>query len=181
PARLRLDDVDSLASGNGGGPIAQGGRSELVSVAGVRGVKERVGIFYVDGLGNGGDGENGGNFLRQLGADLDQRIVGGESGVIEGQAGGGERQFFGDVFAIRSSVEGELEAAGLADQKAVGRQDSAVGVCDGKAEFAGAILCAEPGDKQENEGGIDQGDLDQNTAQMDSPRSAGEALGYFTA
>src|SRR4029077_4447723 len=63
----------------------------------------------------------------------------------------------------------------------VRRQDSAVGVCDGKAEFAGAILRAERGDKQEKEGGIDQGDLDQNTAQMDSPRSAGRALGYFTA
>jgi hypothetical protein len=63
--------------------------------------------------------------------------------------------------------------AGLADQKAVRRQDSAVGVCDGKAEFAGTILCAEQGDKQEKEGGIDQGDLDQNTAQMDSPKSAG--------
>ena len=84
-----------------------------------------------------------------------------------------QRQFFGDVFAIGSSVEGELEVAGLADQKAVRRQDSAVGVCDGKAEFAGAILCAERGDKQEKYGGIDQGDLDQNTAQMDSPRSAG--------
>ena len=84
-----------------------------------------------------------------------------------------QRQFFGDVFAIGSSVEGELEVAGLADQKAVRRQDSAVGVCYGKAEFAGAILCAERGDKREKEGGTDQGDLDQNTAQMDSPRSAG--------
>src|ERR1700676_4216564 len=84
-----------------------------------------------------------------------------------------QRQFFGDVFAIGSSVEGELEVAGLADQKAVRREDSSVGVCDGKAEFAGAILCAERGDKQEKEGGIDQGDLDQNTAQTDSPRSAG--------
>ena len=90
-----------------------------------------------------------------------------------------QRQFFGDVFAIGSSVEGELEVAGLADQKAVRRQDSAVGVCYGKAEFAGAILCAERGDKQEKEGGIDQGDLDQNTAQMDSPRSAGDALRLF--
>lgn len=90
-----------------------------------------------------------------------------------------QRQFFGDVFAIGSGIEGELEVAGLADQKAVRRQDSAVGVCDGKAEFAEAILCAERGDKQEKEGGIDQGDLDQNTAQMASPRSAG--LGYFTA
>ena len=71
PARLGLDDVDRLASGNGGGPIAQRRRSELVSVAGVRGVEERVGIFYVDGLGNGGDGEDDGNFLRQLRADLD--------------------------------------------------------------------------------------------------------------
>ena len=92
-----------------------------------------------------------------------------------------QRQFFGDVFAIGTSVEGELEVAGLADQKAVRRQDSAVGVCDGKAEFAGAILCAERGDKQEKEDGIDQGDLDQNTAQMDSPRSAGGRLRYFTA
>ena len=84
-----------------------------------------------------------------------------------------QRQLFGDVFAIGTSVEGELEVAGLADQKAVRRQDSAVGVCHGKAEFAGAILCAERGDKQEKYGGMDQGDLDQNTAQMDSPRSAG--------
>src|SRR6202521_187194 len=91
-----------------------------------------------------------------------------------------QRQFFGDVFAIGSSVEGELEVAGLADQKAVRRQDSAVGVCDGKAEFAGAILCAERGDKQEKEGGIDQGDLDQNTAQM-ILRGRRGALGYFTA
>lgn len=90
-----------------------------------------------------------------------------------------QRQFFGDVFAIGSSVEGELEVAGLADQKAVRRQDSAVGVCDGKAEFAGAILCAERGDQQEKECGMDQGDLDQNTAQMDSPKSAGGGLGIF--
>src|ERR1700675_3294820 len=89
-----------------------------------------------------------------------------------------QRQFFGDVFAVGTSVEGELEVAGLADQKAVRRQDSAVGVGDGKAEFARAILCAERGDKQEKYGGIDEGDLDQNTAQMDSPKSAG-GLGTF--
>ena len=93
--------------------------------------------------------------------------------MIESQMVSAQRQFFGDVFAIGSSIEGELEVAGLADQKAVRRQDSAVGVCDGKAEFAEAILCADRGDKQEKEGGIDQGDLDQNTAQMASPRSAG--------
>ena len=84
PAGVRLDDVDGLASGNGGGPIAQCGRAELVSVAGVRCVEERVGIFYVDDLSYGGDGEDHGNFLRQLGANLDQRIVRGESGVLEG-------------------------------------------------------------------------------------------------
>ena len=34
PAGLRLDDVDRLASGSGGGPIAQCGSAELVCVAG---------------------------------------------------------------------------------------------------------------------------------------------------
>jgi hypothetical protein len=82
-----------------------------------------------------------------------------------------QRQFFGDVFAVGSSVEGEFEVACLADEKAVGGQDSAVGIGDGEAEFAGAILRAERGDEQEQEGGVDR-----NTAQTDSPRSAGECL-----
>ncbi len=64
PAGLRLDDVDRLASGNGGDPITQHGSAELVSVAGVRGIEERVGILYFDGLGDGGDGEDDGKFLR---------------------------------------------------------------------------------------------------------------------
>jgi hypothetical protein len=64
--------------------------------------------------------------------------------------------------------------ARLADEKAVGGQDSAVGVGNRKAEFAGAILRAERGDEQEKKGGIDR-----KTAQMDSPRSAGDALGIF--
>ena len=45
-------------------PIAQCGSAELICIAGVRGVEERVGIFYFDGLGDGGDGENHGNLLR---------------------------------------------------------------------------------------------------------------------
>jgi hypothetical protein len=141
----------------------------LVSVAGVRGIEERVGIFYVDGLGDGGDGEDDGNFLRQLGADLDQRIVGRESGVLQGQMVGAQRQLLGRVFAVGSSVEAEFEVACLADEKAVGGQDGAVGIGDGEAEFTGAILGAgEQGDKQEKKCGVDQ-----DTAQMDSPRSAG--------
>jgi len=91
-----------------------------------------------------------------------------------------QRQFFGDVFAVGSGVEGEFEVACLADEKAVSGQDGAVG-CDGEAEFAGAILRAERGDEQEKKGGVDQGCVDRNTAQMDSPRPAGEAWGYFTA
>jgi len=85
PAGLRLDDVDGLASGNGGGPIAQCGSAELVGVARVRGVEERVGVCHINCLGHGGDGKDDGNLLWQLGANLDQRIVGGESGVIEGE------------------------------------------------------------------------------------------------
>src|ERR1017187_4772217 len=72
PAGLRLNDIDGLASGNGGGPIAQRGRAELVRVAGVRGIEERVGILYVDGLRESSNREDDRNFLRQLGADLDQ-------------------------------------------------------------------------------------------------------------
>ena len=90
-----------------------------------------------------------------------------------------QRQFPGVVFAGRSGVEGEFEVTCLADEKAVGGQDGTIGIGDSEAQFAGAILCAERGDKQEKEGGVDQGDLDQNTAQMDSPRSAGEALKIF--
>ena len=158
PAGLRLDDVDRLASGNGGGPIAQRGCAELVSVAGVRGVEQRVGIFYVDGLGDGGDGEHDGNFLGQLGANLDQRIVGSESGVLEGQVVGAQRQLLGGVFAGGSGVEREFEMACLADEKAVGGQDGAVGIGDGEAEFAGAILRAgQRGTQQEQKCGVDQG------------------------
>jgi len=142
PARLGLHDVDGLPSGNGGGPIAQCGRAELVSVAGIRGIEKRVGIFYVDGLGDGGNGEDDGNFLGQLGANLEQRIVGGESGVLQGQMVGAQRQLLGGVFASGSGVEGEFEMACLADEKAVGGQDGAVGIGDGEAEFAGAILGA---------------------------------------
>jgi hypothetical protein len=64
----------------------------------------------------------------------------------------------------------------LADEKAVGGQDSAVGVGDGEAKFAGAVLRAERGEEQEKKGGVDR-----KTAQMDSPRSAGMPRGYFTA
>ena len=63
PAGLRLDDVDGLASGNGGGPIAQRRSAELVSVAGIRCVEERIGVCYIDGLGDGGDGKDDGNPL----------------------------------------------------------------------------------------------------------------------
>jgi len=114
----------------------------LVRVAGVRSIKARVGIFYVDGLGNDGNGEDDGKSLRQLGADLDQRIAGGESGVLEGQMVGAQRQLPGSVFAGGSGVEGEFEVAGLANKKAVNGQDGAVGIGDGEAEFTGAILRA---------------------------------------
>ena len=53
-----------------------------------------------------------------------------------------ERQFFGGVFAGGGGVKGELEVAGLTDQKAVGGQDGSVGIGDREAEFAGAILGA---------------------------------------
>jgi len=57
----------------------------------------------------------------------------------------------------------------------MGGQDGTVGIGDSEAEFAGAILCpSQRGGEQEKEG-----DVDQNTAQMDSPRSAGEALKIF--
>src|SRR5438552_18622777 len=79
-----------------------------------------------------------------------------------------QRQFPGDVFAGRSGVEGEFEVTCLTDEKAVGGQDSTIGIGDCEAEFAGAILCpSQRGGEQEKEG-----DVDQNTAQMDSPRSA---------
>jgi hypothetical protein len=66
--------------------------------------------------------------------------------------------------------------ARLADEKAVGGQDSAVGVGDGEVKFAGAVLRAsERGEEQEKKGGVDR-----KTAQMDSPRSAGMPRGYFT-
>jgi len=86
-----------------------------------------------------------------------------------------QRQFFGDVFAVGSRVEGEFEVACLADEKAVGGQDGTVGIGDDEAKFAGAVLRAgERGDEQEKEGGDDR-----NTAQMDSPRPAGNTVGIF--
>jgi hypothetical protein len=89
-----------------------------------------------------------------------------------------QRQFFGDVFAVGSSLEGKFEVACLADEKAVGGQDGTVGIGDGEAEFAGAILRArQRGDNQEQKRGNDQGGVDRNTAQMDSPRPAGNAFG----
>ena len=91
-----------------------------------------------------------------------------------------QRQFFGDVFTVGSGVEGEFEVACLADEKAVGDQDGAVGIGDGEAKFAGAILRAGQGrDEQEKKGGVDQDGVDRNTAQMDSPKSAGDASGLF--
>lgn len=53
-----------------------------------------------------------------------------------------ERQLFGGVFAGGRGVKGEFEVAGLADQKAVGGENGAVGIGDREAEFAGAILGA---------------------------------------
>src|SRR3981081_960743 len=86
-----------------------------------------------------------------------------------------ERPFLGDVFAVGSGVEGEFEVACLTDEKAVGGQDGTVGIGDGEAKCAGAILRASKrGDKQEQEYGVDR-----NTAQMDSPRPTGNALGIF--
>ena len=93
-----------------------------------------------------------------------------------------QRQFFGDVFAGGSGVEGEFEVACLTDEKAVDDQDGAVGIGDGEAKFAGTILRAgRRRDEQEKKGGIDQDGVERNTAQMDSPKSAGDASGYFTA
>ena|SRR6266550_2213475 len=86
-----------------------------------------------------------------------------------------QRQFPGDVFAGRSGVEGELEVTCLTDEKAVGGQDGTVGIGDCEAEFPGAILRpSQRGGEQEKEG-----DVAQNKAQMDSPRSAGQALKIF--
>ena len=83
-----------------------------------------------------------------------------------------QRQFPSDVFSVGSGVEGEFEVACLADEKAVGGQDGTVGIGDSEAKFAGAVLRAsERGEEQEKKGGVNQ-----NTAQMDSPRSAGECL-----
>jgi len=91
-----------------------------------------------------------------------------------------QRQFFGAVFAAGSSVEGKFEVACLADEKAVSGQDGAVGIGDSEAEFAGAILCpSQRGGEQEQECGVDQGGVDRNTAQIDSPRSAGDASEIF--
>ena len=70
----------------------------------------------------------------------------------------------------------------LTDEKAVDDQDGAVGIGDGEAKFAGTILRAgRRRDEQEKKGGIDQDGVERNTAQMDSPKSAGDASGYFTA
>jgi hypothetical protein len=91
-----------------------------------------------------------------------------------------QRQFPGDVFAGRSGVEGEFEVACLADEKAVGGQDGTIGIGDSDAEFAGAILRAsQRGGEQEQECGVDQGGVDRNTAQIDSPRAAGNASEIF--
>jgi hypothetical protein len=91
-----------------------------------------------------------------------------------------QRQFPGDVFAIRSGVEAEFEVACLADEKSVGGHDGTVGIGDSEAEFAGAILGAsQRGDEHEQECGVDQGGVDRNTTQMDSPRPAGDAWGIF--
>ena len=65
--------------------------------------------------------------------------------------------------------------AGQTDEKAVGGQGGTVGIGDGEAEFAEAILRAgQRRDQQEKKRGVDQG-----AAQMDSPGSAGGALGIF--
>jgi hypothetical protein len=120
PAGLRLNEIGALASGNGSGPIAQRGRSKLIGVAGVCGIEKRVGISYVNGLRDGSDGEYDRYLPRQLGADLDQRVVRSESGVFEGQMVSAEWQLLGSVFAGRRGVESELEVACLADQKSVG-------------------------------------------------------------
>ena len=70
--------------------------------------------------------------------------------------------------------------AGLADEKSVGGQDGAVGIGDGEAEFAGAILrVRQRSDQQENKCGADQGGLGRDKAQMDSPKSAGDASRIF--
>ena len=59
-----MNDVDGLASGNGGCPIAQHGSTELVNVSRAADIEERIGIFYFDGLGDGGNREDDRNFLR---------------------------------------------------------------------------------------------------------------------
>src|SRR5208337_3105712 len=56
PAWLRLDDIDRLTSRSRGRPVAQRGSAELVGVAGVRGIEQRVRIFHLDGFGDGGNG-----------------------------------------------------------------------------------------------------------------------------
>ena len=67
--------------------------------------------------------------------------------------------------------------AGLADEKSVGGQDGAVGIGDGEAELAGAILRAsQRTDQQENKYGADQGGLGRDEAQIDSPGTAGGCL-----
>jgi len=181
PAGLRLDNVDGLAAWSSGCPIPQGGRAELVNVAGVRGIEKGVGVFDFDGLSDGGDGEGHGNFLRELRADLDERIVRSESAVLNGQMVSAQRQLLGSVFAGGSGVEGKLEMAGLADEQAVGSQDSAIGIGDREAKFAGAILGAgQRGTQQEQKCGVDQGvdrGGDREKAQIDSPKSAGDASG----
>src|SRR5450755_436146 len=86
-----------------------------------------------------------------------------------------QRHLLGGVFAVGSGIEGEFEMACLAYEKAMGGQDGAVGIGYGEAQLTGAILRAgQQGDQEEKECDVDQG-----TAQMDSPRSAEDALGLF--
>src|SRR5260370_14707977 len=168
--------VDGVASGSGGCAISQGGGAELMNGAGVRGVEERVGGLHVDSLGDSGHSEHDGNFLLQLRANLDQRIVGGKSRVLDGEMVSAERQFFGDVFASGRDVKGEFEVARLADEKSVRGHDGAIGVRDGEPEFSGAILCARQRDaEKEQKRGVDVG-----AAQIDSPKATGDVWRYFT-
>src|SRR5260370_28375263 len=123
--------VDGVASGSGGCPIAQGGGGELINGAGVRGVEQRVGGLHVDSLGDSGHSEHDGNFLLQLRANLDQRIVGGKSRVLDGEMVSAERQFFGDVFASARDVKAEFEVGRLAGGKCVGGQGGDMRVREG--------------------------------------------------
>ena len=66
PTRLRLDDIDRLASRSRVGPIAQCRPTQLICVSGVSRIEKRVGILDFDGLGNSGHGERNRNLLREL-------------------------------------------------------------------------------------------------------------------